>query len=63
MMYVVFIIDYIHHLMNEPRMLIFAYNSDRRVYLFKLLFQFLEYANINKWQYLRELSSVGMDNA
>jgi len=29
MMYIVFIIDNIHHLMNELKMLIFAYNSDR----------------------------------
>jgi len=29
----VFIIDHIHHLMNESKMLIFAYNSDRRVYI------------------------------
>jgi len=28
----VFIIDHIHHLMNESEMLIFAYHSDRRVY-------------------------------
>jgi len=34
MMYVVFIINHIHHLMNESKMLIFAYNSDRRVYFF-----------------------------
>jgi len=33
MMYVVIIIDHIHHLMNEPKMLFFAYNSDRRVYI------------------------------
>jgi len=33
MMYMVFIIDHIHHLMNESKLLIFAYNSDRRVYL------------------------------
>jgi len=30
MIYTVFIIDYIHHLINESKMLIFAYNSDRR---------------------------------
>jgi len=29
MIYVVFIIDHIHHLMNEFKMLIFAYNSDQ----------------------------------
>jgi len=34
MMHMVFIIDHIHHLMNESKMLNFAYNSDRRVYLF-----------------------------
>jgi hypothetical protein len=33
MMYMDFIIDHIHHLMNESKMFIFAYNSDRRVYL------------------------------
>jgi len=33
MMYVVFIVDHIHHLINESNMLIFAFNSDRRVYL------------------------------
>jgi len=32
MMYVVFIIYHIHYLMNESKMLIFAYNSDRMVY-------------------------------
>jgi len=31
-MYVVFIIGHIHYLMNESKMLIFAYNSDRRMY-------------------------------
>jgi hypothetical protein len=29
MMYMVFIIDHIHHLINEFKILIFAYNSDR----------------------------------
>jgi hypothetical protein len=33
MMYVVFIINHIHHLMNESKMWFFAYNSDRRVYV------------------------------
>jgi len=28
MMYTVFIIDHIHHLMNESKKLIFTYNSD-----------------------------------
>jgi hypothetical protein len=31
MMYMVFVIDHIHHLMNESKMLIFAYNSNRKV--------------------------------
>jgi len=31
----IFIIDHIHHLMNESKMLIFAYNSDWRVYFLK----------------------------
>jgi hypothetical protein len=29
-MYLVYVIDQIHHLMNEPKKLIFAYNSDQR---------------------------------
>jgi len=29
MMYIVFIIDYIHHLINESKMLIFIYNNDQ----------------------------------
>jgi len=33
MVYMIFIIDYIHHLMNKSKMLIFIYNSDRRVYI------------------------------
>jgi len=32
MMYMVYNKDYIHHVMNECKMLIFAYNNDRRVY-------------------------------
>jgi hypothetical protein len=28
----IFIVDHIHHLMNESKMESFAYNSDRRVY-------------------------------
>jgi len=32
MMYMIFIIDHIHHLMNESKILIFAYNNDRMVY-------------------------------
>jgi len=34
-MYTIFIIDHIHHLMNEPKIVIFAYNNDRRVYKWK----------------------------
>jgi len=30
-MYLVYIIDQIYHLFNEPKKLIFAYNSDRNV--------------------------------
>jgi len=33
MVYMVFVIDHVQHLMNEPKMLIFAYISDRRVYM------------------------------
>ena len=32
MICIVFIIDHIRHLINESKMLTFAYNSDRRVY-------------------------------
>jgi len=32
MMYMNFIIEHIHHLMNEYKKLIFTYNSDQRVY-------------------------------
>jgi hypothetical protein len=34
-MYLVNNIDQIHHLMNEPKKLIFAYNSDWREYIHK----------------------------
>jgi hypothetical protein len=34
-MYLVYVIDQIHHLMNEPKKLIFAYNYDQRKYIFK----------------------------
>jgi len=34
MMYMVFIIDHIHHLINESKIQSFAYNSDWRVYVF-----------------------------
>jgi len=33
MMYIVFIINRIHHLMNKFKILIFAYNSDQMMYL------------------------------
>jgi len=33
MMYVVFIIGHIHHLMNESKIKSFAYNSNRRMYV------------------------------
>jgi len=36
-MYIVFIIDHINHLMNESKMLIFAYISDRMMYIASLL--------------------------
>ena len=32
-MYIVFIIDHIHHLMNEFKILTFAYTSDLGVYI------------------------------
>jgi len=35
-MYIVFIIDNIHHQLNESKMHSFAYNSDRRVYSTKI---------------------------
>jgi len=31
----IFIIDHTHYLMNESKILIFVYNSDRRVYVYK----------------------------
>jgi len=36
-MYVVFIMDHIHHLMNESKMMIFAYISEQRVYFVKII--------------------------
>jgi len=33
-MYVVYIVDHIHHLLNEPKKSKFAYNSDQREYIF-----------------------------
>jgi len=32
-MHMIFIIDYIYYLMNESKILIFSYNSDRKVYV------------------------------
>jgi hypothetical protein len=37
MTYIVFIKDYIHHLMNESKNQTFAYINDRRVYMIKRL--------------------------
>jgi len=37
MMYRVFIIDHIHYLLNESKLLTFAYISDRKVYLIVLV--------------------------
>jgi len=34
MMYIVFIIDHIHHLMNESKIMNFAYNNDKMVCIF-----------------------------
>ena len=34
MIYIVFIIDHIYNLINESKMLIFAYNSNQKVYVF-----------------------------
>jgi len=39
----IFIVDHIHHLMNESKMLMFAYNSNRgciRVGILKVKFNF-----------------------
>jgi hypothetical protein len=36
----IFIIDHIHHLMNESKMQSFAYNSDRRMYVLYQKFDF-----------------------
>jgi hypothetical protein len=41
MMYVVYIVGHIHHLLNESKKLKFAYNSDRREYIhFDMYFTF-----------------------
>jgi len=37
-MYVVYNKDYVHHLINESKIVIFAYNSDRRMYNLFLFF-------------------------
>jgi len=34
MMYVIFIIDYIHYLLNESKLYIFVYNIGRKLYIF-----------------------------
>jgi len=53
MMYVDFIISHIHHLMNEFKIWIFAYNSDRRVYMFWYLIKSIcFFSNIKKKEYL-----------
>jgi len=33
-----FIIDYIHYLINESKMLIFVYNSNRKVYVITFIY-------------------------
>jgi len=47
MMYMIFIIDHIHYLMNESKMLIFTYNSNRRVYHLLINEYLLYYCEIN----------------
>jgi len=37
MMYIIFIIDHIHYLISDSKMLIFTYNSDPDVYYIWLL--------------------------
>jgi len=46
MMYMIFIIAHIYHLMNESKMLIFAYNIDSSVY-----FVFLLEGRLHKWSW------------
>jgi hypothetical protein len=41
MMYMVFIIDHIHHSLNESKMLIFACKNDMRVYFNVVVFFFI----------------------
>jgi len=46
MMYIVFIIDHIQHLIYESKMLIFSYNNDRRMYV---LMHFCHVINYNRF--------------
>jgi hypothetical protein len=55
-MYLVYIIDQIRHLMNEPKKLIFAYNSDRREYIRPILWGHVSslravYSHIKKYYF------------
>jgi len=45
-MYLVFIIRNIHHLLNESKIVIFAYNINRRVYLIILNYYIWKKNNI-----------------
>ena len=40
-MYMIFNVEHIHYLLNEPNMWNFAYNSDRMVYTSKEMVKFL----------------------
>jgi uncharacterized protein YraI len=47
-MYVVYNIDHIHHLLNEPKKSKFAYNSDRREYCIGddvIVFEFIQHTS------------------
>jgi len=48
-MYVVFIIDDTHHLINESKIWFFAYNSDQNVYIFNFatIQSYLQYVIID----------------
>jgi len=50
MMYIVFIINHIHHLIDEFKMLIFTYNNDRKMYILidlkKKIYKLMEYNSI-----------------
>jgi len=54
MMYMIFIIDHIHYLMNESKMLTFAYNSDRRVYVSVLCLMFVSVCQCFKEPHTRK---------